>query len=205
LIDGTRAADLTLDNLELDELDIVARGEIAAILIEDAQARVTVAALAAAVGSMEACLELCSEYLKVRTQFGQPIGKFQVLQHTMADMLVEAHNARSMLYYALSKFDLGRSVRQAAISAAKLIIGQAGLMVSSSGIQLHGGYGLTDEFAIGHHHRFLCRIEKCHGDTHAHVKLLGDLVLAGHDVSPISQSQAPSCAQADLRSTEAGV
>ncbi len=181
LIDGTRATDLVLDNVALIEGDIVARGHVAARLFNDALARATVADLACAVGSMEACLDICSEYLKIRSQFGQPIGKFQALQHLMADMLVEAHNARSGLYCALANFDADHESRQAAISAAKVLIGQAGLSVSRVGIQLHGGYGLTDEFAIGHHHRFLSRLEKCYGDTHAHVWMLADRMLGADD------------------------
>ena len=179
LIDGSRAVDLSLDHVTVDARRIVAQGVAAETLVADALARATVAELAAAVGSMETCLDLCSEYLKVRSQFGQPIGKFQALQHMMADMLIDAHNARSTLYRALASFDAEPQLRQQAISAAKIVIGQAGLTVSRTGIQLHGGYGLTDEFAIGHHHRFLVRLEKCFGDTYAHKQILADLVL-GH-------------------------
>jgi alkylation response protein AidB-like acyl-CoA dehydrogenase len=176
LIDGLRAADIFLDQVEIDETDIVARGEDASLLIEDAVSRATAATLAAAVGSMEACIELCSDYLKTRSQFGQPLGKFQALQHMMAEMLVTAHNARSMLYHLLSKFGINRDVRAAAIASAKLMIGQAGLMVSRSGIQLHGGYGITDEYAISHHHRFLYALEKRFGDSHHYAERLAGLV-----------------------------
>lgn len=176
LIDGSRAADFTFDKVAVDELDIVAHGASAASLIEDALARASIASLGAAIGSMETCLEICSDYLKTRQQFGQPIGKFQALQHIMADMLVATHNARSSLYHALSAFADAKSKRAAAIASAKLGIGQAGLMVSRSGVQLHGGYGVTDEYAISHHYRFQMALEKRFGDSQTHAAKLADLL-----------------------------
>jgi alkylation response protein AidB-like acyl-CoA dehydrogenase len=75
-------------------------------------------------------------------------------------MLLTAHNARSMLYYALSKSEVGRADRRAAMDSAGHLISEAGLTVSRSAIQLHGGYGITDEYAIGHHYRFLFTLDK---------------------------------------------
>jgi alkylation response protein AidB-like acyl-CoA dehydrogenase len=160
LIDGSHAADLFLDQVEVQEQDIVADGVSAEHLLDDALMRARLAGLAAMVGSMETCIDLCTEYLKARWQFGQPLGKFQSLQHMLAQMLLTAHNARSMLYYALSKSEVGRADRRAAIDSAGHLISEAGLTVSRSAIQLHGGYGITDEYAIGHHYRFLFTLDK---------------------------------------------
>jgi alkylation response protein AidB-like acyl-CoA dehydrogenase len=178
LIDGSRAADVILDDVAVDGANIVARGEAARALIEDAVNRATIANAAAAIGSMEACLEICAEYLKGRSQFGHPIGKFQVLQHMMADMLVSAHNARSALYHALSRVEQSLESRLAAISAARITIGQAALLVSRTGVQLHGAYGVTEEFAISHHYRFLHTLERRLGDSQSHLRRLADLLLA---------------------------
>lgn len=174
LIDGSRAADLRLECVAVPAANVIARGEGVGALLEDAIARACAATLAAAIGSMEACLDICSEYLKTRQQFGQPIGKFQSLQHMMADMLVTTHNARSSLYHLLSCMDGDREERAAALASAKLTIGQAGLMVGRNGIQLHGGYGVTDEYAISHHYRYLIALEKRFGDSQAFAAMLAD-------------------------------
>jgi alkylation response protein AidB-like acyl-CoA dehydrogenase len=182
LIDGSRAGDLFLDRIEVAETDVVARGKDAVALIEGALSRAMVGALAAAVGSMEVCVDLCCEYLKTRWQFGQPLGKFQALQHMMAQMLLTAHNARSMLYHALSNFEAEPEVRHASLASAQRMISQSSLMVSRAGIQLHGAYGITDEYAISHHHRFHYMLEKRFGDAaliHAEQQLMGDEVPVG--------------------------
>lgn len=174
LIDGSRAADLRFERLPIPGGQVIARGEAVTALLEDAISRASVAALASAIGSMEACLDICSEYLKTRQQFGQPLGKFQALQHMMSDMLVTAHNARSNLYHLLSRMDGDRDERAAALASAKLAIGQAGLSVGRNGVQLHGGYGVTDEYAISHHYRYLMALEKRFGDSWAYGEMLAD-------------------------------
>ena len=66
-------------------------------LLEEALDRAALAQVAEALGCMEAVLEITSDYLKTRQQFGQPIGKFQALQHRMAEMFVEVQETRSIL------------------------------------------------------------------------------------------------------------
>ncbi len=174
LIDGSRAADLRFDHAPISGGQVIGRGDGVAALLEDAIARASVATLASAIGSMEACLDICSDYLKTRQQFGQPIGKFQALQHMMTDMLVTTHNARSNLYHLLSRMDGDRDERAAALASARLAIGQAGLSVGRTGVQLHGGYGVTDEYVISHHYRYLMALEKRFGDSQAYGAMLAD-------------------------------
>ena len=73
-----------------------------------------------AVGSMKALLEATGKYLQTREQFGQPIGKFQALQHRMADMLIHFEQAKSMAYLAAMQCEAS-DARDAppALSAAK--------------------------------------------------------------------------------------
>jgi alkylation response protein AidB-like acyl-CoA dehydrogenase len=170
LIDGSRAADMRFDNVPLRSDAILARGARAQELLLEAVDRATVSLMAQAVGSMEACLQICSNYLEERQQFGQAIGKFQALQHIMADMFVATHQARSALYHALSNSDAPRAQRARAISLAKLTIDEASQLVSRQAIQLHGGYGITDEFEVSHHYRRLLVIEKLFGDMEFHVR-----------------------------------
>jgi alkylation response protein AidB-like acyl-CoA dehydrogenase len=172
LIDGSRAADIELKDVHVDGDALLVRGGRAVATLADAVDRASVALIAQAVGSMEASLEICSAYIKERKQFGQPIGAFQALQHLIVDMLIATHQARSMLYQALSRIDDTPEARRAAVSSAKIVAGEAMQLVSRTGIQLHGGYGLTDEYAISHHFRRLQVLEKSYGDVEHHVRRL---------------------------------
>ena len=110
-----------------------------------------------------------SDYVAVREQYGRPIGKFQALQHILATMFVEAQEARSALYHALANWDMPAERRARALSSAKIVISNAGRFVSRNGIQLHGGYGMTEEFLIGHHFRRQIVLEKQFGDLDHHL------------------------------------
>jgi len=175
LIDGSRAADLRLQDVAVPSSAALATGAEAERLIEEALARATLGYLAQAVGSMEACVELCADYLKKRVQFGQPIARFQVLQHMLVEMLLAAHQARSSLYGLLAHIAADRTARSRAVSSAKVTIGDACQVVSRMSLQLHGGYGITDEYAVSHHYRRLMVIEKLFGDTKWHSERLANL------------------------------
>jgi alkylation response protein AidB-like acyl-CoA dehydrogenase len=178
LVDGSRAADIRFDDVALESGAILARGNRAEILLEEAVGRAEVALMAQAVGSMESCLSLCSAYLKERHQFDQPIGKFQALQHIMADMFVATHQSRSSLYYALAETHAEPAQRRRAISLARITVGEASQLVSRQAIQLHGGYGITDEYEVSHHYRRLLVIEKLYGDIDTHIRRLAPSAIA---------------------------
>jgi alkylation response protein AidB-like acyl-CoA dehydrogenase len=169
LIDGTRAADVVLDNTPAREAlpSAVARKAIA-----QAVDKARIAMFAEAVGSMEVSLDVCSDYIKERQQFGQPIGKFQALQHMMAEMFVEAQAARSALYQAIAAFDTQPSNRTCAIASAAIVVGDAARTVTRHGLQLHGGYGITEEFWISHHYRRQMVLERSLGDMDFHLRTL---------------------------------
>ncbi|MDO7836388.1 acyl-CoA dehydrogenase family protein [Sphingobium sp. HBC34] len=173
LLDGSRAADIRFETLRVHGDAVLATGKKAEALLMEALDRATLARLAQSVGSMEEILRICSAYLKERQQFGQPIGKFQALQHIMADMFVVTHQARSALYQALAHAELSAAERSRALSLAAITIGEAGQLVSRQGIQLHGGYGVTDEYEISHHYRYLLTLEKISGDLDYHMSRVG--------------------------------
>lgn len=176
LIDGTRAADVGFSDVTLPAGALLSGGNAGAALLDAAVDRASVALMAQAVGSMEACLKICGNYAKERKQFGVAIGSFQAIQHILADMFVAAHQARSMLYQAIAGSRKSSDERAATISAARLVIGEAGQLVSRNGIQVHGGYGLTDEYAISHHFRRLMCLEKQYGDLNTHTARFGDTI-----------------------------
>ncbi len=124
-----------------------------------------------AVGIMEATVTATTDYLKTRRQFGQAIGRFQVLQHRMADMLLHLEQARSMSYLAAMQCrDEDRSQRQRVLSAAKVTIGQACRYIAQNAVQLHGGMGMADELIVSHWFKRLTVIEMSFGDTDMHLQ-----------------------------------
>ncbi|GAA4017303.1 acyl-CoA dehydrogenase family protein [Actimicrobium antarcticum] len=169
-IDCQRAADITFSDVQVPASALLgAAGQGWEIL--DAAADYGVTLLCAeAVGAMEALNNSTLEYLKTRQQFGVPIGKFQALQHRMADMFMHLEQARSMATLAAVKVSSPDAVeRRRTVSAAKARIGQAMKYVGQQAVQLHGGMGVTNELPAAHHFKRLTIIELTLGDTDHHL------------------------------------
>ncbi|MDO8789258.1 MAG: acyl-CoA dehydrogenase [Sulfuritalea sp.] len=166
-LDGQRAADVNLNNAPAARMD--AGGALDAI---EAALDIGLAALCfEAVGIMEATVAATTEYLKTRQQFGQPIGRFQALQHRMADMLMHLEQARSMSYLAaMHCTNEDKAARQRTLSAAKVTTGQACRFIAQNAVQLHGGMGMTDELMLSHWFKRLTTIEMSFGDTDLHLQ-----------------------------------
>jgi alkylation response protein AidB-like acyl-CoA dehydrogenase len=165
LIDDSRASDVHFSSVRLPESALLCGSDAAPALLDEAIDRATLACVAEALGAMEAAMDVTNEYIKARVQFGQPIGKFQALQHRMAEMFLEAQDTRSILYRGMAYIDAEPAVRRAAVSAAKAVAGPAGRFVGGQGIQLHGGNGMTQEYQIGAYFKRLVSIEKLFGDS----------------------------------------
>ncbi len=169
LIDYSRAADVRLDAVMVSADAQLVGVERAAEVLDEAIDLATLASVAEALGCMETVLELTSEYLKTRVQFGQALAKFQALQHRMAEMFIEVQESRSILVQGLVSLDRGDAARRAAVSAAKAFTGKAGKLVGELGVQLHGGIGVTEEARVGHYYKKLVMFEKVFGDTAYHL------------------------------------
>lgn len=93
----------------------------------------------------EACLAMTVEYLKVREQFGRPLGTFQALKHRCADLLVAVEGAASTAWYAVEAAS-SRSEELALVAPlARVVCADALMAVAAESIQLHGGIGFTFE------------------------------------------------------------
>ncbi len=164
LVDGSDGAELVFDGVSARLL-----AADAARLIEDTLDRLVVALAAQGLGSMQALLEMTVDYCKTREQFGQPIGKFQALQHRMADMYLQCEALRSLLYDAAIAHQDQRDDRARTSSALKVKLGEAGQFVAQEAVQLHGGMGMTDELAVGHHLKSLLLLDTLFGDADYHL------------------------------------
>ncbi len=112
--------------------------------------RISVAAMA--VGLAQGAYDLAAAYAQEREQFGRPIARFQAVQFRLADMATEIEAARNLVYKAAWAKDQGRPFgREAAI--AKLYSGEMSNRVVNWALQVHGGYGYMDEFAISRLYR----------------------------------------------------
>lgn len=169
-IDGTAAAMIQLEGVVLDTSARLGEPGKAYDAIETAVARAILAVCAEALGAMEAAKDLTINYLKERKQFGVAIGKFQALQHRMADLLIEVEQARSAVVNLAGNIDAPRDQRERYVSAAKNLIGRAGALVAEETIQMHGGIGMTDEYALSHFARRLVMIDHLFGDVDHHLE-----------------------------------
>ena len=167
-VDGRKACELFLDNAQ-GELLGEAGNAFDAIRYQSGRA---IAALCAeAVGAMRTACDLTLDYLKTRKQFGVPIGKFQVLQHRMVDMISELERATSMAILAACLADDEDSAeRSAKLAAAKFIVNRAGRYVAEQCIQLHGGIAMTWEYNGAHYAKRLVMISHQFGDDDHHLE-----------------------------------
>jgi alkylation response protein AidB-like acyl-CoA dehydrogenase len=177
--DGRNAADLRLRDVSVPGASLLghnvdnSRGSLPAI--RRAIDRALAALCAEAVGAMEALNKATLEYLKSRRQFGQPIGRFQALQHRMADMFIYATQARSMSLLATGRCAMAEDApRRNALSSAKSFIGKAARIVGQEAVQLHGAMGMADELPVSHYFKRLTMINATFGDVDHHVTLVGD-------------------------------
>lgn len=143
------------------------------------------AIMAEAVGAMETALEMTSEYLHAREQFGAPIGRNQVLQHRASDMYASLEDAKSMALYARLAVSQDEQEpnpnRRRDVTAAKIIVDQSARHISQEAIQMHGGIGMAMEFPIGHYAKRLTVIQKTFDDSDG---LITELAALGGLIQP---------------------
>jgi pimeloyl-CoA dehydrogenase small subunit len=177
-VDGLRAAEITLERVAVAGDALLGAPGEAYPVIEHVVDRAIAALAAEAVGIMETLNAVTLDYLKTRKQFGVPIGSFQALQHRMADMVIEHEQSKSMAVLAALSADLDDAAeRRRVISAAKVQIGKSGRFVGQQAIQLHGGIGMTDEYAAGHYFKRLTMIDQTFGDADHHLDRFAEVSL----------------------------
>ena len=168
LVDDTPAAEISLHGaaaLPLGDPTDSAHGRAAI----EATLNAGIAAVCAdMVGAMEAAHKLAIDYLNTRKQFGRLIGENQALRHRAADMLVSLEICRSMAIAAALAVDKPDGEESAAdLMRAKLVIGRHSRMLCQHAIQMHGGIGMTEEYAVGHYLRRVHVLDQLFGDSDA--------------------------------------
>ncbi|SDZ25040.1 Acyl-CoA dehydrogenase [Jannaschia faecimaris] len=168
LVGGGMASEIALDGIKFPADALLGDAGHAYPMLAAAQARATLAICAEALGLMEAIRRLTTDYLRTRKQFGQPIGKFQVLQHRMADVLIEIEQARSAVINLAGNIDTPD--RDLHLHATKNLIGTVAKLVVEESIQMHGGIGVTEEYDLGHLAKRLTMVDHRFGDALWHLE-----------------------------------
>lgn len=174
-VDGFRAAEIILDDVAVPADATIGPPDEALPLIEHVADEAIAALCAEAVGAMRALDEKTIAYCKTRVAFGQPLSKFQVIQHRLVDMRVAVEQSASTALMAASKLDAPASVRARTTSAAKAQIGRDSRFIGQNAIQLHGAIGMTDELDIGHYFKRLTMIDLLFGNAAYHVRRFAGL------------------------------
>ncbi len=140
-------SELFFDECEVPETSLLGKEGAGSAVFTHAMTWERGCILASAVGSMQRLLEMCISYAKGRKQFGQPIGKFQLVAGKIVDMKLRLETARYMLYHSAYQLSRGRTaIVEAAL--AKLHISECWVQCCEDAIQIHGGYGYMTEYEI---------------------------------------------------------
>ena len=166
-LDGYAAAEVKFE--ETPAVQIV-DGSKGFELLEKAFDAGIVAVSSQALGAMEIAKDLTVEYMKQRMQFGVQIGKFQALQHRMADILIELEQMRSAIINAAGNLHSDKVKRGREVSACKYLLGKIGRQVAEESIQIHGGMGMTWEYAVGHYAKHIIMTDHLFGDMDHHLE-----------------------------------
>ncbi|WP_425229997.1 acyl-CoA dehydrogenase family protein [Sphingomonas sp.] len=172
-IDGRFATDLRF----IDARAVLLKGGADELLTAATDEAIACLAIEAA-ALMRRLVADTAAYAKQREQFGQPIARFQVVQHRLVDMHIAARRTYAIARRAVASLDGGWQERGRLASAAKATAAEAGRFVGQQAVQLHGGMGTTDELPVGRYFKRLTVIEGELGGHADHVRRYADLAVA---------------------------
>lgn len=165
LVDGRGAANFRFDNARAEQLGHA--GKMASDAIATALDEASVALCAEAYGVISSLVAITCDYLKVRKQFGKPIGTNQALQHRMVDMYLLQEETRALVDAAQQAMALPEAERARIVSGARAYVGGAVRRVANEAVQMHGGVGITEELDVSHYFRRAMVIDNLFGGRDA--------------------------------------
>jgi alkylation response protein AidB-like acyl-CoA dehydrogenase len=168
-IDGRRAAELTLMDVEVPASQLLGLEGWAVTALEACRDRAIAALCAEAVGAMSVLNSATLEYSKARKQFGVALGTFQVLQHRMVDMFIALEEAISLTQHLSLSLAAQEPNGSKLASGAKSKVGYAARFVAEQAVQLYGGMGMSDELNVGHYFKRISSINVQFGDPTYHL------------------------------------
>lgn len=175
--DGSHAIDLVLDDVRLAEADMLGEDVDATAAIGRACAQHLVALAWEASGAMQALQEQTAAYVLQRNQFGQPLAKFQVVAHRLAEMAVCCEEAVAACQLAALRIDAGVSDPMELAGMVKSKVGRESRYVAQQAVQLHGAMGITEELPVASYFRKLTAFAQQGGSTTANSRQFGNAML----------------------------
>ena len=150
VVDGSVAGLVVFHHAEAEPL-----GPVAPLLAAVEEVRILAAA--EMVGLAKRLFDDTLDYVKTREQFGQPLGRFQVIQHRLVDCYAQLEAMQSALYRGLLQ-------PGADPAATKAFVAEGAIWIGEQAVQLHGGMGMTDELAVGHAVKRILLLSRLFGD-----------------------------------------
>ena len=175
-VDGSTSSVLSFDRVAIAADHAVAQGERAAEIVRKMQELLVLGTSAELLGVAQAALDMTLAYIKLREQFGKPIGSFQALQHRAVNCYVDVELNRSLLFSVLAAWDAGTD-HPAMIAAVKARIGRGALDTVRAALQLHGAIGYTDEHDIGIFYKRAVALAAKYGNEITHTGHFSELTL----------------------------
>jgi alkylation response protein AidB-like acyl-CoA dehydrogenase len=175
-VDGSTSSRLTFANVHVMAENVIATGAEARKLAVGLQELLMLGAAVELVGLAAAAHEITLDYVKLRQQFGKPIGSFQVLQHRAVDGFIDIELNRSLIYRVLAAFDVGEH-HPAMVAAAKARASRTALAVTRAALQMHGAIGYTEEHDIGLYYKRAMVLAAQYGGELAHTGAFSHLTL----------------------------
>ena len=168
LVDSSKAARLTFDNVQLDADAVIGEVDNGWQPLTRALNAGRAAASAELVGVASGASAMTLDYLKQRKQFGKLIGEFQALQHRAAHLYSEIEIARAAAFKAAELLDAGDERAELYVSVAKAKAADVASLAVREGVQMHGGIGMTDEHDIGLYMKREAVLGELFGDDYFH-------------------------------------
>ncbi len=151
-IRATSTAELILENCKVPADNLLGEEGRGFYIAMDCYDGGRIGVAAQAVGIAQAAYEEAVEFAKTRIQFGQPIAKFQAIQFKLADMATMIEAARLLYLKAAWLKQEGKPYYQLS-AMAKLFASEVAMDVTREAIQIHGGYGYTEDYSVERHYR----------------------------------------------------
>ncbi len=169
---ANRWSEMRLDKVMVGADAVLGAPGAAGPVLDSLLRRGAVMASAEMLGAARRCLDLSVSYVKVREQFGQPVGSFQAIRHRCSEMLLEVENAHAAVYYAAWALAAGADDAPIAASICKAYVSDAARKVCGDSIQVHGGIGFTWEYDLHLYMKRAKALEPLFGDAEFHRELI---------------------------------
>jgi len=145
--------EIVLEDTKVPKDNILGQPGDGAKIVFGSLAQTRLSAAAGGVGLAQACLDVVTQYAMEREQFGQPIGKFQMNQAMIGEMVAEIQAARLVVYQAAWQKDQGQLSNNAEVAAAKYLSGELAYKCTQYAMRILGAYGYSTEYPVARYFR----------------------------------------------------